>query len=127
MISIHRTRLLFLDSVSTALYIWQLVFLFCWIFLNFLELSCTVVPLLSYYLHGVAVTSCLAFLVSFLEIVTGDNKGYCGREASQRRHMTANKMYYNLHSLLVVVHLFWFVFGWVNVLPAAVMAGLFIR
>ena len=125
MTTISGTRLLFLDFVWTALYIWQLVFLFCWIFLNCLEMTCTVVPLLVYYLHGVAITSCLAFLVSVIEIVTGDSKSYFGLEASMRRHVTT--LYHGLQSLLVLVHLFWFVFGWSNLLPAAIMTGLFIR
>ena len=121
------SRLLLLDAVCSALYIWQLVFMFCWMFLNFLENSCMVVPLLVYYLHGVAMTSGMAFLLSFLEIVTGDNKVYSCWEEGHRRQASLGKMFQVFHTVLVLLHLFWFVFGLVNVLPPAVMTGFFIR
>ena len=116
-----------LDAVFTALYIWQFVFMFCWIFLNFLSISCLLFPQLSYYLHGVAVTSCLTFLLSFTEVVTGDNKIYSWLEAGQERQQALAKIFQSLQCLLVLLHLAWMLFGSVNVLPTALLRGFLIR
>ena len=130
-----------LDAVFTALYIWQVnreclteikfpvkfVFMFCWIFLNFLSISCQVVAQLTTYMKGAAVTSCLTFLLTFSELVTGDNKIYSWLEAGQERQQDLAKMFQSLQCLLVLLHLFWMLFGSVNVLPTALLQGFLIR
>ena len=101
--------------------------MFCWIFLNFLSISCLRFPQLSYYLHGVAVTSCLTFLLTFTELLTGDNKVYSWLEAGHERQQALAKMFQSLQCLLVLLHLFWMLFGSVNVLPTAILEGFLIR
>ena len=101
--------------------------MFCWIFLNFLSISCLLVPQLTTYLHGVAVTSCLTFLLTITELLTGDNKIYSWLEAGQERQQALAKMIQSLQCLLVFLHLFWMLFGSVNVLPTAVLQGFLIR
>ena len=136
-----RSRFLLLDAVFTALYIWQVdreiltdsnfpvkfVFMFCWVFLNFLSISCQVVAQLTTYLEGTAVTSCLTFLLTFSELVTGDNKVYSWLEAGQDRQQALAKIFQSLQCLLVFIHLFWMLFGSVNVLPTALQLGFLIR
>ena len=101
--------------------------MFCWVFLNFLSISCQVVAQLTTYLEGTAVTSCLTFLLTFSELVTGDNKVYSWLEAGQDRQQALAKIFQSLQCLLVFIHLFWMLFGSVNVLPTALQLGFLIR
>ena len=101
--------------------------MFCWIFLNFLSISCQVVPQLTTYMEGAAVTSCLTFLLTFSELVTGDNKIYSWLEAGQERQQVLAKIFQSLQCLLVFIHLFWMLFGSINVLPTAILQGFLVR
>ena len=101
--------------------------MFCWIFLNFLSISCQLVPQLTSYLAGVAVTSCLTFLLTFTEVVTGDNKIYSWLDPGLERQQVLAKIFQSLQCLLVLLHLAWMLFGSVNVLPTALLRGFLIR
>ena len=101
--------------------------MFCWIFLNFLSISCQAVPQLSTYMQGAALTTCLTFLLTFTEVVTGDNKIYSWLEAGQERQQALAKIFQSLQCLLVFIHLFWMLFGSVNVLPTAILQGFLVR
>ena len=61
--------------------------MFCWVFLNCLNITYVVEPLLTYYLQGVAVTCCLGFILAVLEMITGDNRIYLWWETEQRRQV----------------------------------------
>ena len=81
------TKVLFTDCVYQALFIWQLVYLFGWACLSTIDTSCVVVPLLSYYLIGVGVTSIIVFIVVMAEVVTADNTVYTQHELGHQRYL----------------------------------------
>ena len=84
------TKVLFTDCVYQALFIWQLVYLFGWACLSTIDTSCVVVPLLSYYLIGVGLTSIIVFIVVMAEVVTADNTVYTQHELGHQRYLVVN-------------------------------------
>ena len=47
--------------------------MFGWFFLQFMDLSCQLIPLLVPYMHGVAITCISTATMGFLHIVMSDN------------------------------------------------------
>ena len=108
--------------------------MFGWCFLQFMDSSCALIPLLVPYLHGVAVTSVSTFICGFLHIVMSDDS-----EVYKQRFENVSKpnsafdsqkilddLFSNISVFLMILHLFWFLFGSINILPVIFIEGLYI-
>ena len=91
-------------------------------------------PLLMPYLFGVAFTCMATFLMGFLHFVMSDSTVICGNGyqsvyktkplvVDQR---TIDQTFSSISAFLMMLHLFWFLFGSINILPAVFIESLYI-
>ena len=110
--------------------------MFGWFFLQFMDFSCTLMPLLIPYLSGVAITCMGTFLMGFLHIVMSDTDSTVSYGSDYQdvlkpnpvlvRQKTIDKFFMNICVFLLVLHLFWFLFGSINILPVVFIEGLYL-
>lgn len=106
---------LLVDCLELVLSIWQVVFLFGWFFLLFVSSSCSLAPWLWVYQQGVALTCLGHTLTMFIQLLSTSNQG---EEDIVLLHQTKKDQVFNSTTrLLLLVHLAWFIFGTLTLLP----------
>ena len=127
--------------------------MFGWFFLQFMDLSCQLIPLLVPYMHGVAITCIITATMGFLHIVMSDNsttylivtkqnsvtkEGIVIKDHIVTKHNSVIKdkqefghqksldnTFSNISVFLMMLHLFWFLFGSINILPVIFIEGMY--
>ena len=108
--------------------------MFGWTCMQFMNVTCMVIPFLNLYLTGVAMTCITTFIFGLIRIVLLDNTdcessfGINLRTQKQLEHeKSADEIFSYLNLCCIIVHLFWFLFGSINFLPLFFTEGLYIR
>ena len=121
-------------SKSQIFILFQIIFMFGWTFMQFMNVTCMVIPFLNLYLTGVAMTCITTFIFGLIRIVLSDNTdcessfGINLRTQKQLEHeKSADEIFSYLNLCCIIVHLFWFLFGSINFLPLFFTEGLYIR
>ena len=105
--------------------------MFGWCFLQSMDLSCQLIPLLTPYLHGVAITCITTFIMGILHIIMADNSVSYHSEDSIVTNTNSgqdeiDKLFSNISVFLMMLHFFWFLFGSVNIVPVIFIEGMYI-
>ena len=106
--------------------------MFGWCFLQFMDLSCQLIPLLVPYLHGVAITCITTVIMGLLHMVMSDNSvTYDDDDVAKHKQefdhqKSVDDTFSNISVFLMMLHLFWFLFGSINILPVIFIEGMHI-
>ena len=109
--------------------------MFGWCFLQSMDISCSSVPLLVPYIHGVAITCICSFVVGLIPFLSSEDSHYnssefdswgeprqrCNHQDQELVGLDKENKLPSLNIFLMLLHLFWFMFGSVNILPMFVL------